>query len=150
MKEQNNREGTVDKTSLKCKGVIQILFLLNVTSVAPRLTRPPPTFAPDTFHRPPSSPHHTFMLPSLPGTHVVSDPRPASTKWKDFIGSDASWVSQPLISIWEIWDQLSVQKWPIIKHPANTFYRNSSRNRGDELNRNKRLMLRRLFGIKPA
>lgn len=39
MKEQNNIEGTVDKTSLKCKGVLnffKFLFSSFVTTVAPQ------------------------------------------------------------------------------------------------------------------
>lgn len=77
MKEQNNIEGTVDKTSLKCKGILfffRFSSSLNVTTVAPQQSNHLLPFTPETFHQfLSSSPHHgqISLPPSIKQTNLI-------------------------------------------------------------------------------
>lgn len=73
MKEQNNIEGIVDKTSLKCKGILFMFldfFPLNVTTVAPHYSNHLTPFTPQTLHQC-LSPHHSQV--SFPPSSIQTN-----------------------------------------------------------------------------
>lgn len=70
MKEQNNIEGTVDKTSLKCKGICIFLFSIfflfhhcGTSAIKAPVTLHPFLISP--------SPRHLFVLLSPPGSLLL-------------------------------------------------------------------------------
>ena len=145
MKEQNNIEGTVDKTSLKCKGVWffilfwRFFFLLNVTTVArPPSNRPSP-FTPETslslslslFLLSPPGSYLLYITARFPHSllHPSVDPL---TRSFSHLNENNSLVLTfpeflfPLSLHWEIWDQLLctilADNKTVSSRPANTFY----------------------------
>lgn len=132
MKEQNNIEGNVDKTSLKCKGVWIFVFLdflalkcYNCGTLANH------TFPLKTLNQFLSESHQPLFLQTSNVPHRQISLPPSfsytsikltsfSLKWKLFIGSNVSWVSLPLSLQLDFLDQFLCTILAKIKHPAKT------------------------------
>lgn len=146
MKEQNNIEGTVDKTSLKCKGVLNFFFFFififflcyhcGTSAIKPPVTLHPWNLSFLSTKPHPSEPstpslssrlpsplglrlHYSWILPHslLPSIRQTHDTQnEKKIHW--------FWRFLSFSSNWDSRDSSSVQKlrtWPIIKHRLGGF-----------------------------